>query len=190
AILYHVLTGRPPFQRDTPLETLNDVVHEEPVPPTALRDGLPQDIETICLTCLRKDPARRYASALELAEDLQRFLAGAAIRARPAGAGEPLLAALLLASAGYGARLRGALGEVRRQHARAERNAQRLAFLLDATQQLMTTTKADDLLRLLSETSTRLLDAERATIFLMDEERKELWSKVAMGDGVGEIRVP
>src|SRR5262249_29796775 len=76
------------------------------------------------------------------------------------------------------------------QHLRAERNAQRLCLLLETTQRLVTVTHADDLLLLLSETTTRLLDAERATIFLVDRERGGLWSKVALGDGVGEIRVP
>jgi eukaryotic-like serine/threonine-protein kinase len=82
AILYELLTGRPPFRAATALETLAHVKNEDPVPPSRIQPGLPGEIETICLKCLEKQPARRYATALELALDLRRFQAGEPILAQ------------------------------------------------------------------------------------------------------------
>jgi serine/threonine protein kinase/WD40 repeat protein len=122
AILYELLCGQPPFQAATPLETMRLVIDEEPVPPSSVRnsrrpresnpgtrasatkEALDDDLETICLKCLEKDPARRYGSAEALADDLDRWLSGEPILARPAGPGEralkwikrhPALAALI-----------------------------------------------------------------------------------------------
>ncbi len=86
AILYECLTGRPPFRAATVLETLAQVVHDEPVSPRQLQSMTPRDLEIICLQCLRKDAARRFGSAAALAEDLRRWQAGEPIAARPVGA--------------------------------------------------------------------------------------------------------
>jgi tetratricopeptide (TPR) repeat protein len=90
AILYEILTGRPPFRTDSMLETLLQVRTEEPVSPRRLQPRLPGDIETICLKCLQKEPRKRYRDALALAEDLARFVAGRPIRARAVSRGEKL----------------------------------------------------------------------------------------------------
>lgn len=90
AILYHLVTGRPPFQAENLVGVLQQVSHHDPVSPRLLNPGVPRDVETICLKCLEKDPRHRYPSAKALAEELDRFLCDEPIQARPLGGIEKL----------------------------------------------------------------------------------------------------
>ena len=84
-ILYECLIGRPPFVAENALQTLDLIRHREPVAPITIRPDLPRDLNTICLKCLEKEPGKRYATALELADELDRYLGGFPIHARPIG---------------------------------------------------------------------------------------------------------
>ena len=84
-MLYHLLTGRPPFVGESPAEVIHAVLESEPVRPRLVNPRVPRDLEIICLKCLEKEPTRRYATAGELADDLERFLNNEPIRARPVG---------------------------------------------------------------------------------------------------------
>ena len=99
AILYELLTGRPPFLADTLNEAVRQVLHNEPVPPAQLSADVPRDLETVCLKCLEKEPGRRYLSAREFAEDLTRFLDGHGVAALPLSQREKLVR--LAAGDGY-----------------------------------------------------------------------------------------
>jgi len=230
ATLYEMLTGLPPFQAGTSLETLLLAISQEPTPPGRHRPGLPRDLETICLKCLEKDPEQRYASAEALALDLHAYLGGEPITAQPAGQvdrairwarnhparvifvacaflalvgllvgvwassalafGAMAVLGLLGGGSWYHIRLQSALRELAHQQISTERYAERLHLLGEMTRRLLSVTDLDKLLFLLSETACRVANAELATIFLIDRERKELWSRFTIDSNVGEIRFP
>src|SRR5262249_2419338 len=88
AILYELLTGRPPFRADTPVDTVLHVLADPPIPPQRLQANVPGDLEAICLKCLEKNPAERYHTADELGHDLRRWLEGEPVQVRPIGTAE------------------------------------------------------------------------------------------------------
>ncbi len=90
SILYELLTGRPPFRQDTPLDTLMDVISREPTLPRQLNAKIPRGLELICLRCLAKSPSERYESAAALADDLEHFARGEALEVRPPRIGQRL----------------------------------------------------------------------------------------------------
>ncbi len=85
AILYEMLTGRAPFTGDSVVDIILDVIHKHPLPPRVVHPQCDRELEVVCLKCLHKDPAKRYASAQEVAEEMRRFLEGRPIQARPLG---------------------------------------------------------------------------------------------------------
>jgi len=140
AILYHALTGRPPFVGEGMAETVQQMLNVEPVSPRVLNPSVPADVETVCLKCLEKEPGKRYATAQMLAEELDRFLEGKPVLARPVGrlakawrwcrrnpALASLIAALVVVIIGG---FVGVLGQLRRAKL-AELTALRTAYVAD-----------------------------------------------------------
>ncbi len=183
AVLYCLLTGRPPFQAPSVAEALRLAQDQEPVPPRRLAPGVPRDLQTVCLKCLEKAPARRYASAQALAADLGRFLAGEPVQARPAGPlgraakwarRRPAVAGLL---AGLAAVVAVAFGVIawelhqtraalaREGQAKRERALARVGALLDAAPPAVPRILAD-------------LEADRAEVL---PRLRELWADTAAG---------
>jgi thiol-disulfide isomerase/thioredoxin len=152
AILYDLITGRPPFEAPTVFDVLTKVIGEEPEPPHKHNPQVDRDLETICLKCLQKDPRRRYASAEELARDLGRYRAGEPIQARPvshlerarkwvrrrpvaAAVAAVLCAAALVLSVGgwvFGVRLQAALDTAEQNRHEAVMNATKLGVEREA----------------------------------------------------------
>lgn len=91
AILYELLTGQPPFMEENPIDTLLNVLSVDPLLPRRLNSKIPRELELVCITCLRKLPEERYASAAELADDLDRFARGEPIKVRPPHIGQRFL---------------------------------------------------------------------------------------------------
>jgi tetratricopeptide (TPR) repeat protein len=191
AILYELLTGRPPFKAATVVETAMLLQTAEAVSPRQFQPHLPRDLETICLKCLMKSPQRRYASAADLADDLRRFLAGESVRARPIGpldrawrwsrrrpAVAALAASLLLVSAAAFATVtwqwRQAIGlaaEAKRQEAIAEANYGKVRAAID---DYFTTVSEETLLNQpgLQPLRTKLLQAALAYYVDFIEQRQ------------------
>ena len=206
AILYECLTGRPPFRAENPMETVVQVLADEPVPPRRLMPKLPRDLETISLKCLQKAPARRYATAAELADDLRRYLEDRPITARPIRGWQRMikwsrrrpaaaaliavivvaLAALIGGGAWYNARLKVAIKQSNENLATAER---RLGIAQGAIYTMLERT-ADDLMPIPHTEGVRkkllqdALDFYQATVreSATDETGREL-----LGSGYARI---
>jgi hypothetical protein len=138
AVLYELLTGRPPFRAGTPLETLQQVLSQEPAPPSRSNPRVPRDLETVCLKCLQKNAQRRYSSAVALAEDLQRYLRGQVVTARPVSPLERAVkwvrrnkgVAVLSAAAVFALLAGSGIGLAIRNHAQEQNQADRAAGLV------------------------------------------------------------
>jgi WD40 repeat protein/aminoglycoside phosphotransferase (APT) family kinase protein len=173
AILYFLFTGRPPVLAATMEGVLEQVLRHEPAPPRQLNPALPRDLETICLKCLSKEPSRRYATALEVAADLDRFRRGEPITARPVSLPEkawrwcrrkPALAAVILALHLVGA---AGLAGILWQWRRAEANA---SAARDQSERAEQHAALESAMRQRAEQAVTMLELQRAEDLLEKDE--------------------
>ncbi len=188
AILYELLTGRPPFRAESAAETLHQVLSQDPVPPSRLNGKVPRDMETICLKCLNKEPHLRYDGAATLAADLRRFLAGEAIAARPEARlarlarrvrRRPALSAAVTAVTVLAASLLGGGMWLVSERAAAARKAEVEGIAAEGAAEANLREMAD-LLRKESWSEAKIA-LERAKAWLGNRESKDLRSRLQQG---------
>jgi serine/threonine-protein kinase len=186
-LLFKLLTTRPTVGK-SPAQIKSQKISPQSA---ELPADVPRDLETIYLHCVRVDPARRYASAAALADDLTAFLAGRSIKARRAGFLERLGRSIrrlnvLGRNEDHSPQTQQMLDAVARHRLRADR----IQRTLDLTCRLMRTKSREDLIRMLAEAAAWLTDAELVTIFIVDRERRNLQAHVSRGAEVEELRLP